>query len=106
MVEAYQAAGEARQEEGGKELNAEGLGTDEPKTEGLGEELSIEEGFFQLEKLIGQLEGEDISLEESFALYEKGMRLLKGCNEKIDRVEAKVQKLSEDGSFTEFPEVF
>ena len=44
---------------------------------------------------------EDISLEQSFHVYEKGMKLLRECNEKIDRVEKKVLELNSDGSLQE-----
>ena len=48
------------------------------------------------------MEEEDVSLEESFDCYEQGMKLLRACNDKIDLVEQKVLKLSEDGSLEEF----
>ncbi len=61
-------------------------------------ELSLEENFEQLEETISRLESENISLEEAFATYSEGMKLLKTCNDQIDRVEKQVLKLAEDGS--------
>ena len=34
-----------------------------------------------------KLEAPDSTLEESFACYEAGMKLVKACNDKIDKVE-------------------
>ena len=65
-------------------------------------ELSLEEHFDELENLLQDMERDDISLEKSFELYEKGMKLLKACNEKIDKVEKQVQVLNKDGGLNEF----
>lgn len=64
--------------------------------------LTLEEHFARLEETIGRLEEEDISLEEAFSAYSEGMKLLKSCNEQIDKVEKKVLKLAEDGGLEEF----
>lgn len=64
-------------------------------------EFSLEENFAKLEETIEQLESEEISLEEAFQAYSQGMALLKSCNEQIDRVEKKVQILSESGEACE-----
>lgn len=63
--------------------------------------VTLEENFARLGETIGRLEDEDISLEEAFAAYSEGMKLLKSCNEQIDRVEKKVMKLAEDGGMEE-----
>ena len=65
------------------------------------EELTLEEMLQLLDEHIEQLESEEISLEQSFHVYEKGMKLLKECNDKIDRVEKKVLELNADGSLSE-----
>lgn len=64
--------------------------------------LSLEEAFEKIEETIGYLETEEITLEESFLAYQEGMKLLKYCNEKIDKVEKQVLKISEDGELYEF----
>ncbi len=66
------------------------------------ENLTLEEAFVRIEEKIKAMEGGDLSLEEAFAGYEEGMNLLKYCNEQIDLVEKKVQKISEDGSEEDF----
>ena len=63
---------------------------------------SIEEAFSEIEKKIALLEKEDVSLEDSFRYYQEGMDLLKYCNESIDQVEKKVQKISSDGKPEDF----
>lgn len=64
-------------------------------------ELSLEENFDKLDALVEKLSEEDISLEDAFVAYSEGMKLLKHCNEQIDKVEKKVLKLCEDGTFEE-----
>ncbi len=63
--------------------------------------LSLEENFSLLEQVIQRLEDEDIALEDAFSAYSEGMRILKECNEQIDKVEKKVLKLTEDGELQE-----
>jgi len=66
------------------------------------ENMSIEAAFSEIDKKIKELEKEDISLEDSFKNYQEGMELLKYCNEAIDKVEKKVQKIAGDGATTDF----
>lgn len=66
--------------------------------------MSMEQAFAQLDELIEKLESPQISLEQSFQAYEEGMRLLKLCNDSIDRVEKQVLVLSQDGGLHEFTE--
>lgn len=65
-------------------------------------ELKIEEAFDQIEEAISKLEDEDISLEEAFSVYQEGMKLLKLCDEKIDRVEKNVLAVNQEGGLDEF----
>ncbi len=57
------------------------------------QEQSIEETFAQLDELLEKLEASDTSLEESFACYEAGMKLVKACSDKIDKVEKQMMIL-------------
>lgn len=50
----------------------------------------------ELEGILRELEKEEISLEDSFRLYNEGMKLLKSCNDTIDKVEKKLLVLNED----------
>ena len=58
---------------------------------------SVEETFQELEEIIRKLESGESSLEESFQYYKAGMKLVKSCNEKIDKVEKQIIVLEEDG---------
>lgn len=65
------------------------------------EERTLQEMLKTLDEHIKALESEDISLEDSFVVYEQGMKLVKECNDKIDRVEKKVLELNADGILQE-----
>ncbi len=62
----------------------------------MNEEITIEETFDQLEEVLKQMEAKEISLEESFVCYERGMKLVKACNDKLDKVEKQIIVLSEE----------
>ena len=47
-----------------------------------------------MDRLIDELESGDGSLEDAFRRYEEGMKLVKSCNEKIERIEKKILVLS------------
>lgn len=51
----------------------------------------------ELEVILGRLEEEETDLEASFALYQEGMKLLKQCNDAVDRVEKQLLVLEEGG---------
>ena len=60
-------------------------------------QLSLEEAFEQLDRVIEGLEDKEVSLEDSFKLYHEGIELLKQCNASIDRVEKELIVLEENG---------
>lgn len=64
-------------------------------------EFKLEEAFEKLDTIIEELEKPDVSLDNSFGLYQEGMKLLKACNESIDKVEKELIILSEDGETDE-----
>lgn len=51
---------------------------------------SLEENFAQVEEIIASLQGGELSLEDSFKRYTEGMKLIKNCNDAIDKVEKKL----------------
>ncbi len=76
---------------------------DKAKKENSNEQaFPLEQAFEQLEDVIDRLQDNGISLENAFSEYEKGMKLLKQCNEAIDRVEKQVLMISESGELCEF----
>ncbi len=69
------------------------------------EEMTLEESFTALEDLLNEMEDDDTSLDRSFKLFMEGTRLLKSCNDKIDRVEKAVMAVKENGELEEFGEI-
>ena len=67
-------------------------------------EQSLEEAFQELEEMIEKMQQRDVTLDETFALYEQGIRKLKFCNQKIDRVEKKMLLLNGQGELEPFEE--
>lgn len=64
-------------------------------------EMKLEESFEKLNQIMDALEKTDVSLEDSFTLYQEGMKLLKSCNDSIDKVEKELIILSESGESNE-----
>lgn len=60
-------------------------------------EFKLEKAFEELEQIMDTLEKPEISLESSFALYQEGIKLLKACNDSIDKVEKELIILSDNG---------
>ncbi len=48
---------------------------------------TIEQTFAELDELMEKLEASGTTLEESFVYYKEGMKLIRECGEKIDKVE-------------------
>jgi len=64
---------------------------------------SLETAFGELEEKIASLESGELSLEASFKAYAEGMKLVKYCNDAIDKVEKKmIQIKAEDEESHEF----
>lgn len=57
---------------------------------------TLEQSFRKLNEIIERLENNETTLEDSFKLYNDGMKLLKQCNDSIDKVEKKIIVLEED----------
>lgn len=67
------------------------------------EELTYEEAFAELEKIVEVLEGDASRnpLEDAMSLFERGQALVKRCSELLDGAELKIRQLSGD-ELTEF----
>lgn len=60
---------------------------------------TLETAFEELNATIVALENPDVTLDESLKLYQQGVKLLKYCNDSIDKVEKKIIELkTEDDS--------
>ena len=56
----------------------------------MAKKLTLEESFDALDGIIDELQGGELTLEESFKKYEEGMKLIKNCNDSIDKLEKKL----------------
>ncbi len=66
-------------------------------TNGLPEDMTLEQGFSAIDEILDRMEGEELSLEDAFSLYERGIHLLAGCKDKITSIEQRIEALSADG---------
>ena len=55
--------------------------------------MPFEEGLKKLETIVEQMEGDEMPLEDLLKHYEEGIRLAKGCQEKLEAAELKIKKL-------------
>ncbi len=60
----------------------------------MAKKLTLEESFDALDEILDEMQQGTLTLEESFKKYEEGMKLIKGCNAAIDRVEKKLQVIN------------
>lgn len=65
---------------------------------------SIEDNFHMLEEKLNILESKEVSLEEAFLAYSEGIKILRECEEQIDRVEKEVMVLAQNGEMTPLDE--
>ncbi len=56
--------------------------------------MTIEENLARLDEIISKLDNKDTSLEDAFKEYESGIKLVKECNDAIDKVEKDVIMLN------------
>lgn len=64
---------------------------------------TLEQSFEKLEEIIQRLENGNISLEDSFKAYNEGMKLIKNCNQQLDKVEKQIIVLNDkEGEKNEF----
>jgi len=62
-------------------------------TDAGGSEVSFEESFDALRKVLAEMESGNLSLTESMAKYEEGVRLLRTCHEKLGKAKTKIEML-------------
>lgn len=57
---------------------------------------TIEQNFEKIEDIIDAMQSEDITLDKSFDLYNEGLKLIKDCNEKIEKVETQIKIIEKE----------
>lgn len=67
----------------------------------LNKDVTLENAFDMLDNIIEEMSGDDVPLEKSFDLYKDGVKLVKLCNEKIQKVEKKIEILDKNGAIDE-----
>jgi exodeoxyribonuclease VII small subunit len=60
--------------------------------------LTFERALAELEDIVKRLEGGAVPLEESVLIYERGEALKRRCEELLRQAEARVEKITLDGS--------
>jgi len=67
--------------------------------------ITFEKAIEKLEEQVARLESGNISLDEALTAFEEAIKLVKICNEKLDKAERKVKILTEsaDGTVTDKP---
>jgi exodeoxyribonuclease VII small subunit len=62
--------------------------------------MTFEQALKELEQIVGKLERGDVELEPSIELYERGEALRTHCEKLLQRIEAKVEKITLDAQGT------
>lgn len=60
--------------------------------------LSFEQALNELESIVDRLVTGDVALEESIEIYRRGSQLRAYCDEKLKSAQAKIEKITGDGS--------
>lgn len=63
-------------------------------------QLSFEQALSELETIVDRLEAGDVALEESIEIYQRGAQLRAYCDEKLQNAQARIEKITGDGSGT------
>ena len=65
-------------------------------------ELTFENAMVRLEEIVGSLESGDFALDKSLSLFEEGIKLVRLCNNYLEKAESSVKKLiNQDGELIE-----
>ncbi|MCF0229322.1 MAG: exodeoxyribonuclease VII small subunit [Parasporobacterium sp.] len=56
--------------------------------------LTIDQSFKELDRIIALMQSEDISLEDAFSLYKEGLTVVEGCSGKIEKIQCAIRKLN------------
>ena len=64
--------------------------------------LNLEKLLTELESIVNKMESDDLNIEESLKSYEKGINLIKDAQNKLKKIEQKVEVLSKDDVLENF----
>jgi exodeoxyribonuclease VII small subunit len=57
-------------------------------------ELSIDDSFKTLDKIIEQMDGDKCSIEKGMELYEKGVKLVNDLSKKIEKIDKELKVIN------------
>lgn len=63
--------------------------------------MSFEDALRELEDIVNRLEAGDVALEESLEIYQRGALLRAYCGDKLKSAQAKIEKVTGNGSARE-----
>ena len=68
-------------------------------------EINFEEALNKLENEVKKLESGNMTLDESISSFEEAVKLVRLCNEKLEKAERRIRLLTEkeDGTVTDIP---
>ncbi len=74
-------------------------------SESFDPEISYEQAYAQLEKIVSKLESGDVSLDDSVKLFQKGTELARYCAKRLASIEQQIAKMivANDGTVSEVP---
>jgi len=66
------------------------------------ENINLEKLIAELESIVNKMESDDLNVEDSLKSYEKGISLIKNAQNKLKKIEQKVEILSKEGNLEIF----
>lgn len=66
------------------------------------ENINLEKLIAELESIVNKMESDDLNVEDSLKSYEKGISLIKNAQNKLKKIEQKVEILSKEGTLENF----
>ena len=66
------------------------------------ENINLEKLIAELESIVNKMESDDLNVEDSLKSYEKGISLIKNAQNKLKKIEQKVEILSKEGDLENF----
>ena len=66
------------------------------------ENINLEKLIAELESIVNKMESDDLNVEDSLKSYEKGISLIKNAQNKLKKIEQKVEILSKEGALENF----
>ena len=66
------------------------------------ENINLDKLIAELESIVNKMESDDLNVEDSLKSYEKGISLIKNAQNKLKKIEQKVEILSKEGNLENF----